>query len=147
MGVQEVQVGGSLRGERLGLQAGSVDSPWDWANKGAAFIWRLFEEAKESDIAAGKGFRAPGPIMRSGFKGNIGATLNVASREEALIFQRQGQVFAQLQSVAGGIGKRQSTLSSSDSSLDSSAASRTFSILSCSDSRLDSIALICVSIV
>ena len=56
--------------------------------------------------------------------------------------------------VAGGIGEEESALSSSKSSLDSSAASRAFSILSravsffsCSDSCLDSIALICASIV
>jgi hypothetical protein len=50
-----------------------------------------------------------------------------------------------LQSVAGGFGEQESALSSSESSLDSSAASRAFSILSRSDSRLDSIALICAS--
>jgi len=63
MGVQEGQVGGSLRGERLGLQAGPGHSPWDWAIKGAAFIWRWPEDAKESDIIAANEFRAPGPIM------------------------------------------------------------------------------------
>jgi len=50
-----------------------------------------------------------------------------------------------LQSVAGGIGEEESALSNSESSLDSSAASRAFSIFSRSDSCLDSIALICAS--
>jgi len=48
----------------------------------------------------------------------------------ARILQQQGQGFAQLQSVAGGIGEEESALSSSESSLDSSAASRAFSFLS-----------------
>ena len=52
-----------------------------------------------------------------------------------------------MQSVAGGIGEQESALSSSESSLDSSAASRAFSIFSRSDSCLDSIALSCASIV
>jgi hypothetical protein len=52
-----------------------------------------------------------------------------------------------LQSVAGGIGEEESAVSSSESSLDSSAASCAFSFLSRSDSCLDSIALICASIV
>jgi hypothetical protein len=79
----------------------------------------------------------------------------------AQILQQQGQGFAQLQSVAGGIGEEESALSSSESSLDSSAASLAFSFFSCtdsfisravsllsrSDSCLDSIALICALIV
>jgi hypothetical protein len=95
-------------------------------------------------------------------------SLKVASDEKAQILQQQGQSLAQLQSVAGGIGEEESALSSSESSLDSSLASRAFSIFSCSDSFLicsvsffsrvvsflsrsdsclDSIALICASIV
>ncbi len=50
--------------------------------------------------------------------------------EEAQILQQQGQGLAQLQSVAGGIGEEESALSSSESSLDSSAASRAFSSFS-----------------
>ena len=46
------------------------------------------------------------------------------------ILQQEGQGFAQLQSVAGGIGEEESALSNSESSLDSSAASRAFSFLS-----------------
>jgi len=37
---------------------------------------------------------------------------------KAQILQQQGQGFAQLQSVAGGIGEEESALSSSESSLD-----------------------------
>jgi hypothetical protein len=48
----------------------------------------------------------------------------------ARILQQQGEGLAQLQSVAGGIGEEESALSSSKSSLDSSAASRAFSIFS-----------------
>jgi hypothetical protein len=94
--------------------------------------------------------------------------LKVASDEKAQILQQQSQGFTQLQSVAGGIGEEESALSSSEASLDSSAASRAFSsfsravsffsravsflirvvsLLSRSDSCLDSIALICASIV
>ena len=71
----------------------------------------------------------------------------MASDKKAQILQQQGQGFAQLQSVSGGIGKQESALSSSKSSLDSSAASRAFSFHSRSVSCLDSIALICASIV
>ena len=71
----------------------------------------------------------------------------MTSLEEAQILQQQGQVLAQLQSVAGGIGEQESALSNSVSSLDLSAASRAFSSLSRSDSRLDSIGLIWASIV
>jgi hypothetical protein len=70
------------------------------------------------------------------------------------ILQQQGQGFAQLKSVEGGIGEEESALRSSESSLDSSLASRAFSLFSCSvsflsrsDSLLDSIALSCASTV
>jgi hypothetical protein len=80
---------------------------------------------------------------------------------QSQILQQQGQGFAQLQSVEGGIGEEESALRSSESSLDSSLASRAFSIFSCSvslfscsvsllsrsDSLLDSIALSCASTV
>lgn len=47
------------------------------------------------------------------------------------ILQQQGQGLAQLQSDAGGgIGEEESALSNSESSLDSSAASRAFSSFS-----------------
>jgi hypothetical protein len=63
------------------------------------------------------------------------------------VLQQQGQSFAQLQSVEGGIGEEESALRSSKSSLDSSLASLAFSFLSRSDSILDSIALSCASTV
>jgi hypothetical protein len=77
------------------------------------------------------------------------------------VLQQQGQSFAQLQSVEGGIGEEESALRSSKSSLDSSLASLAFSLFSCSvslfsrsvsflsrsDSILDSIALSCASTV
>jgi hypothetical protein len=55
---------------------------------------------------------------------------------QSKILQQQGQGFAQLQSVEGGIGEEESALSSSESSLDSSLASRAFSLFTCSDSLL-----------
>ena len=66
---------------------------------------------------------------------------------QSQILQQQGQGFAQLQSVEGGIGEEESALRSSESSLDSSLASLAFSLLSRSDSLLDSIALSCASTV
>jgi hypothetical protein len=49
--------------------------------------------------------------------------------------------------LQGGIGEEELALSNSESSLDSSAASRAFSIFSRAVSLLDSIALICPSTV
>jgi hypothetical protein len=62
------------------------------------------------------------------FYNHYGA-LNLILLEKAQILQQQGQSFAQLQPVAGEIGEEESALSSSESSLDSSAARRAFSIL------------------
>ena len=67
--------------------------------------------------------------------------------DQPQVLQQQGQSFAQLQSVEGGIGEEESALRSSESSLDSSLASLAFSLLSRSDSLLDSIALSCASTV
>ncbi len=69
-------------------------------------------------------------------------------------FQQQRQGFVQLQSVSGGVCEEESALSNKESSLDSSAARRLFSVCSRSISlsislvRLSlSCALICASIV
>ena len=76
-----------------------------------------------------------------------GGDAELTQARKAQVLEQQDEGLAQLQSVDGGIGEDESALSSSKSSLDSSAASRAFSIFSCSDTCFDSIALICASTV
>ena len=83
-----------------------------------------------------------------------GGDAELTEARKAQVLEQQGEGLAQLQSVDGGIGEDESALSCSKSSLDSSAASRAFSIfsravsfLSPSDTCFDSIALICASTV